>query len=670
MSALLKATIEKKNSVVQKIWNSLILSTRLKTKIKTSGNVVGGSAANLHAAKHRFESFAGPLGRMLLHLEEFLELVQEICDERQESDEGRTCWAWLSDLDEEQIIQLGMLADCADEILVATRGVDKEDVDTSTMHSEAMNLLARLDALFNKQQCLKMGYTQHVLRILKRKRIFYGPKGVIRSIGKECVDDELQCCFQRMRAYCALVNDVVETEFPDYELFCAFSVFDLNSKSQDLNINDAAVCANMKRLAQAFKVSETAFREQWLRLRHVAQQSFAMHSCNKSAWQVAIQKAQRHHSTKHNWTIDALVEVALRFVGWTAATSGVEQNFSKAMRSIGPQRMSMTEENEETAVRFAVYKPERSEMDDVIARARKIWTESYGAPRNPNKEPRLDKGAHHRQRNATDKEIGETDWLKRRRIAAREAGASLGDPSALSVRAAEACPGWTAGHDAEHAFQVKKRDKKRLHAFADGILLPDEIADGMQEALDIQNRKDATNDQATKRKHVGDKRRRKTAQLKLQAGTRVCMMCADNEKVRHTLLGRRLTIDDELSVRTEVMVVHDPAKLNKQQLWIAVLTGALVCSIEAVLNERTGPFLKYSAAIQTQKRLVLTPDFKAKHSLISNLIQEASQLPSSEWKLCNGNHRKFVTLGGNLGKSATEFLTSITKVDRCMSRLK
>ena len=665
MSDLLNETTVRKHSVVQKIWNSLILSARLKHKIKTSGNVVGGSAANLHAAKHRFESFAGPLGRMLLHLEEFLELVQEICDERHESDEGRTCWAWLSDLDEEKVIQLGMLADCADEILVATRNVDTEDVDTSTMHSEATNLLARLDALFNKQQCLKMGYTHHVINILNRKRIFHGPKGQIRSIGKEALDDELQCCFRRMRAYCALVSDVVETEFPDYELFCAFSVFDLNSKSMDENnLNDATV-SNMQRLAQAFKVSEAAFREQWLRLRHVARQSFAMNSCNKSAWQDAIQKAQRHHGTKQTWKTDALVEVALRFAGWTAATSGVEQNFSKAMRSIGPQRMSMSEENEETAIRFAVYKPERSEMDDVISRARKIWSETYGAPRI-HTTTRLDKGGHHHLKNKGN-ETAEAVWLKHRRIATRDAGTRLGDPSALSVQAAEACPGWTAGHDAEHTFQVKKRAEKRLQACEDGILLPHEVDDGMREALEIQNRKDATNDRDAKRKLKFEKRRHKTAQLKLQAGMRA-FMCVDSEQARNTLLEKRLTITDELSVYTEVMVVRDPAKLDKQQLWIAVLTGALVCSIEAVVNEKTGPFLKYTAAILTRKRLFLTPEFKAKHSLISNLIGDASQLPSSDWKLCNINARKHVILGGNGGHSAKEFLKSITKVDRCMSR--
>ena len=55
-------------------------------------------------------------------------------------------------------------------------------------------------------------------------------------------------------------------------------------------------------------------------------------------------------------------------------------------------------------------------------------------------------------------ETAETNWLKQRRNATREAGMRLGDPLALSVQPAE-IPGWTEGHDKERIFQVKKRAK-------------------------------------------------------------------------------------------------------------------------------------------------------------------------------------------------------------------
>ena len=129
---LLEETITRRHSVVQRIWHSDMLSARLKRRIKENTESPTGNSANLNAAKHRFESYAAPLGRSLQHLEEFLDVVQEICDERGSSKEGCDCWDWLQGLTNEKMYQLAMLADCSDELLVATREMDQEDLDTGT----------------------------------------------------------------------------------------------------------------------------------------------------------------------------------------------------------------------------------------------------------------------------------------------------------------------------------------------------------------------------------------------------------------------------------------------------------------------------------------------------------------------------------------------------------
>ena len=420
LNDLLDETTVRKHSVVQRIWNSPILRTRLNRRLKEAADSNVGSAANLKAAKHRFESFAAPLGRMLLHLEEFLDEVQETCDDRGQSAEAIDCWEWLGGLDDEKLYQLAMLADCSDEILVATRMVDTEDVDTSTMHDSARALLERLDALFNKKECLTIpGYTKHVLDILKRPRLLYCPNGAIKSVGGRAADAALQNCFRRMEAYTALVADVVRTEFPDYELLCAFSVFNLDDSGRDRPANTGGDIS-LQRLAKAFDVHEAALKDQYHRLRAVALQKKRDRPdvCNKTAWQEAVRSCHRHHGTKLNWNLSALLPVLWRFVGWTAATSGVEQNFSKALRSIGPQRGSLTPEHEETAVRFAVYKPEQKELDTLIAKARELWAAHYGSPREMLFQ-RCDKGAH--KVPASADENTETAWLGRRRAAAIDA---------------------------------------------------------------------------------------------------------------------------------------------------------------------------------------------------------------------------------------------------------
>ena len=672
LSDLLNETVVRKSSVVQRIWNSLLLSSRLTRKIRDSEGP-GGRAANLKAAKHRFESFAAPLGRMLLHLDAFLELMQEVSDERAKSQEGQDCWNWLQGLDQEKLCQLGMLADCADEILVATREVDAEDVDTSTMHKGAKSLLGRLDALFNKRQCLGLGYTQHVIECLKRQHCFIGPEGQLLLIGGSTLEVSLNNCFRRMRAYCALVADVVATEFPDYELFCAFSLFDLTPQAhQQLErVNDETV-SNLQRLSQAFNVNSSALQDQWHRLKYVANEHFTSKAgiSNKIAWQLAVQSCQRHHMTRHSWNMEALLPVLWRFVGWTAATSGVEQNFSKALRSIGLQRGSLTPANEETAIRFAVFKPTPDEVIELISKARELWAAHYGAPRTAAAAGhRCDKGVPKRKLQTTDSAPAddavrtEAAWLRKRRNAARDAGQRLGDASALSVSVAKHEPGWTSGHEDEHQFQKKKRAKKELHAYEDGLLLPHEIRDNMAEDLREMKAKQRKDD--AKKKHDRTKCSSRAKTLTLKAGSRA-FSATDDQNVHARLLSRGCVVGD-LGLNTQIIIVQDPTSLNKQQLWIAVLTGALVCSVESVLG-LTGPFLQYEAAIEKPRKIHMTPEFQTKHRTIAGLIRDACQIPTSEWKLYNHSGNKRTSLGGDQGLKASKFLKSICKISRKESR--
>jgi hypothetical protein len=669
LHSILEDTLVRKWSVVQRIWNSPILSGLLKQRIKEKDAAPGGKAANLNAAKHRFESFAAPLGRMHIHLDEFLDMVQEVCDERRGTVEGQNCWDWLEGLDNEKIIQLAMVADCSDDVLVATRYVDSEDVDTSTLHDAAYFLLCRLDALFNKKQCLVVeGYTKHVLDILKKQRVFHGPRGEVTSIGGHDVENStaLQNCFRRMAAYVSLVADVVATEFPDYELLGSFKVFNLSAQEgRGSGSMNKPTTESLDRLAQAFTVPAAALKDQFCRVRPVAilKQNERPNVCNKVAWQEAIQSCQRHHGTKSNWGVDALLPVLWRYVGWTAATSGVEQNFSKALRLIGPQRGSLTPEREETVVKFAVYTADQKEVDDVIARSRAIWDVHYGAPRI-RAHQRCDKGVPRISTAETERA-----WLKRRRDAAHDAGNEFGDPTALSVEAAEGGPGWTAGHDKEHAFQVQKRAKKQLQALQDGMLPPHEIWDGMDEAVAARKDKETKEDAKHKKMLTNNNAlKRKPMRLKLKAGTVACISVAEPvaSAVRRAL-DTQAVINRDLSLETQLLVVHDVTCLDKNQQWIAALTGTLVCCPEAVLSE-IGPFLKYKAAIQKPMKLHLTNEFRTKHVLITSLLMDACQLPRSLWKLRATSAKGVKVLGGHHGTKSNDFLESITRITRSESR--
>jgi hypothetical protein len=65
-----------------------------------------------------------------------------------------------------------------------------------------------------------------------------------------------------------LVADVVLTEFPDYELFCAFKVFNLSAeRRRSETVLGPEMMAHLKRLSQAFKVPIAGLTEQFLRIR-------------------------------------------------------------------------------------------------------------------------------------------------------------------------------------------------------------------------------------------------------------------------------------------------------------------------------------------------------------------------------------------------------------------
>ena len=658
--------------MVQRIWNSPVLSARLKVRIKSLEDSKVGTAANLKAAKHRFESFAAPLGRMLLHLEEFLDLVQETCDMRGDSKEADDCQSWLAGLDEEKLLQLAMLADCSDEILVATRGMDFEDVDTSTMHATARDLLDRLDALFNKEQCVGIpGYTQHVMDVLKKPRIIHCSGGLIKSIGGGDNSNALQNCLQRMTAYTALVADVVQTEFPDYELFCAFSIFNLEGNSRVAGaINDAA----LQRLSRALDVNHAALVVQYHRLRAVAMQrkKDGMSLSNKDAWKDAVRSCKRASATIASWSLDAVLPVLWRYAGWTAATSGVEQNFSKALRSIGPQRGSLTPENEETALRLAVYKPDSAEEEDVIARARAIWHKHYGSHRQYNT-TRCDKGTHRDQASTNT----EKAWLDKRRAAAQEVGAKLGNASTLTIESAAGGTGWTDGHDHEHDFQVKKRAKKELQALDDGLLLDHEVRPGMRDQLHKMKLIQKKDDRANKRKILKQQTFVKTGKslpLIIKPGTVACVTASTGvEELSKILNCYKAAVHAEPSVRTQLLVVDNPADLPKVHKWMAALSGMLVTSAQAVLalhrGQHVGSFLKFRRAVAHTKRcLYMAPEFQHKHNVITKLLQEACQLQGSRWRISDVENAKCTVLGGPRGVTAKQFLRTLTYAIRSESR--
>ena len=105
------------------------------TNESAASAVVETACSNMRAAKHRFESFAKPLGRSCLHLHAVIKTaIYATTKSHQDSADRAKCWLrWVNT---ERCLMAAMLADAADQALALTRFMDQECVDPATVHAE------------------------------------------------------------------------------------------------------------------------------------------------------------------------------------------------------------------------------------------------------------------------------------------------------------------------------------------------------------------------------------------------------------------------------------------------------------------------------------------------------------------------------------------------------
>ena len=187
--------------------------------IKSCSSRHANRVVNLKAAKHRFESFARPLGRSILHLTALLNAAAEISSTRRADALGVDTAKWLSSLTNEAVLLGGLLADAADEALNFTRTLDDESVEACALSVEAKAFLSRIRQLFVAKQCLHIvGYTGMALAWLRTSRVWAVPGHGLLQLG---FDGEIpaalvETCISRMQTWCRLATSTVEAEFPDF----------------------------------------------------------------------------------------------------------------------------------------------------------------------------------------------------------------------------------------------------------------------------------------------------------------------------------------------------------------------------------------------------------------------------------------------------------------------
>ena len=384
-------TVLGNQSVVQIIWNSHVFKEWFQQFCKevetTHGQ--GNTVKNLKASKHRFESYQTPLGRLLLWLPAVIWTTHHIATVREGSSDAKIILRWAEHLNAEKLLMLAMMADASDEGLCLIRQVDDESTDIASLQSLVVSFLERTDMLFEQGGCLRvMGYTKHIISLLESDCGLHALVGDHVLALKAPTQTVITTCLGRMRCWRKLACSVIQAEFPDCYLLASFAVFDL-ATCDTKGVLSTTHETQIQRLAKTVQVDHHHLRAQVEQLRPIASSVAQQLRCsNIVAWENT----------------------------WIASSAGVEQNFSEAERA----RVDRTPANETTEVinltPLVNSRPE--ERTQVCARAQEIYAATFGCTRPHRCSTRLDKGIKRKSRRVHG---SEADWLRRRRLAVKDA---------------------------------------------------------------------------------------------------------------------------------------------------------------------------------------------------------------------------------------------------------
>lgn len=479
-----------------------------ETKQLDEGEVTG-SVRSLSMARHRHNVTQKPLGRNILYLDCMINVASYILQTRRSNaKEGKAATQYLEKLNPETVLQAAMLADAGEECDNLLRYFDSDDADITFAGNEIEGFIRRVKYLFDRGQrgCLATtSYTSVALSALRRVRIFQVNKS-LKSLGcpggvPSTVIDK---CFDRMHCWVVVALEILTAECPGWDLLYAHSVFNLVKKKGTArtaeNDDEEKVSerrAHFERLALSCSVDVDKLQAQHAAHAHAAEMHFVTSSGSSlDSWIATVQRTRKRKYEKY--ASDALHTVLAHTSAYRMCTTVLEHAFSKKCKTITAQASCLSMEAERDILQVRLDR-EMHEDAAIVARARALWAERYGAPRKSPAEKRLDYGLK-RPRENTEKT--ETAWLRKRRCAVDDAANTSRKPLGnFTAEGQGDTSGWTPGHDKEIKFQREKLGRREVEAFEDNLLLKEEITDELKTRVTTTCKERTKKDREGKRKH-------------------------------------------------------------------------------------------------------------------------------------------------------------------------
>jgi len=167
--------------------------------------------------------------RLCLYLPAFLKTAAHMARTRPPNDPAAVnAKYFLTKVTAEHILTIAMAADAASAVMALTRFLDTEQYDVSQLPMECQKCASLLTMLFMDETCVQHGLTEHVCRLLESAQISVFCNTVC-SVGGN--DEEFKVALARsigrFKAFTKLALITMMAEFPSFEHFMAFSVFNL-----------------------------------------------------------------------------------------------------------------------------------------------------------------------------------------------------------------------------------------------------------------------------------------------------------------------------------------------------------------------------------------------------------------------------------------------------------
>ena len=225
--------------------------------------------------------------------------------------------------------------------------------------------------------------------------------------------------------------------------------------------------------------------------------------------------------------------------------------------------------------------------------------------------------------------MSEAAWLRKRRagVSYHTQGHDMASTSCPTE-----LPGWTAKHEKEMKHQEAKLAACKVECHMQGTLLPEEVDPTL--TVEVDRKRVANKKNQDKRmkyhKRVDATQPRKCLSAADLQGMR-CYIEASGECAEVVNKVALLLMQQAARVDAQLFIARNVAKLGMRSMMFAIAHGCHVITPDALLRG-VGAQIKYHPAVQTERHILMTRQFREKHDIAEQVLRSIAA-KSGKWKL-------------------------------------